>query len=216
MPKIDLERSELRTSWENQYARSKRPWRGPADHALEFSAQETVLELGCGNGKALQPVLEAGCHCVAIDHSANALRACALLRRAKGDLELVKGDIGELPFADSRFERVLGIHILEHLLLQARRQAAREIARVMAPDARLNVIVFGRNDMRYGKGEEVEKDTFRRGDGIIYHYFDEQELISLFAELAPLDVSKRTAEKRFDSVKHIREELVASFRKTPG
>lgn len=175
-----------------------------------------VLELGCGNGKALQSILDAGCHCIAIDHSANALRTCALLGKVKCNLELVRGDIVELPFADARFERVLGIHVLEHLLLKTRRQAAQEIARVMAPDARLNVIVFGRNDMRYGKGEEVEKDTFRRGDGIIYHYFDERELISLFAELAPFDVSKRTAEKRFDSVKHIREELVASFRKMPA
>ncbi|MDD1731704.1 MAG: hypothetical protein LUO83_06110 [Methanothrix sp.] len=38
-------------------------------------------------------------------------------------------------------------------------------------------------DMRMGQGEEAEEGTFRRGSGIITHYFREGEIAAMFSGL---------------------------------
>ena len=42
---------------------------------------------------------------------------------------------------------------------------------------------FGKSDLRFGEGNEVEDSSFLRGNGIMTHYFQEGEIPSLFGNL---------------------------------
>lgn len=58
-----------------------------------------VLELGCGTGRLTLPVARAGADIVGIDQSAEMLaRGYQRLRRARRQVQLVRGDIRHLPF----------------------------------------------------------------------------------------------------------------------
>jgi hypothetical protein len=61
-----------------------------------------------------------------------------------------------------------------------RSRAAKEILRVLKPAGYLFVEGFGRGDIRFGEGEEVEDSSFLRGNGIVTHYFQEGEIPALF------------------------------------
>jgi ubiquinone/menaquinone biosynthesis C-methylase UbiE len=94
---------------------------------------DSVLDLGCGNGVH---TLKAASYCrkiIGIDYSDDSLNLAArlaaqkMIRNAtfqKADLE-----INPLPFADSSFDKVLFLDVIEHL--QERERMLREIKRVL-------------------------------------------------------------------------------------
>jgi ubiquinone/menaquinone biosynthesis C-methylase UbiE len=93
-----------------------------------------ILEIGCGRGIAL-PVFSHLCRptrLVGLDIEAALLAEADARAREKGvSVELIQGDVRDLPFADLSFDVVIDFGTCFHI---ARPQAAlREIARVLAP-----------------------------------------------------------------------------------
>jgi len=160
-----------------------------------------VLELGVGNGKGLS-LLPPEAMPIGLDFSLPALRSC----RELYDIPLVRGDVTSLPFRDGSFPSVCASHILGHLLEDGRKRAAEEIVRVLAPGGNIFVNVFGEEDMRCGKGHEVEERTYERGNGIICHYFIEGEVEALFPSKSTARSWERRVDKRFHGIDEVRQE----------
>ncbi|HEY3421669.1 MAG TPA: class I SAM-dependent methyltransferase, partial [Methanocellaceae archaeon] len=148
-----------------------------------------ILDVGCGNGKMFSPLMRAGYDVFGLDVSANALRDLA-------PFNVVRGDARHLPFRHETFDGVVCYDVLQHLLGQERRDAVREMRRIMKPGARLFVQAFGREDMRYG-GIPIEPDTFLRQSGIIYHYFSEEELRDLLSDFELITIDSAISHKTF-------------------
>ena len=71
---------------------------------------------------------------------------------------------------------------------------------------------FSVRDMRFGKGAEVERHTYRRGNGILYHYFEADELRTLLSSFEEIELREEIAETRF-AKGSVRAELVGTFRR---
>lgn len=89
-----------------------------------------LLDAGCGTGGNLVAFGPGR----GVDPAAEAVEAC----RARG-LDVVRGSLEDLPFADGSFDLVLAADVLEHVADDAR--ALRELRRVAAPGALLVVTV---------------------------------------------------------------------------
>jgi ubiquinone/menaquinone biosynthesis C-methylase UbiE len=182
-------------------------WKGPPASTLDLPAGEAVLELGCGNGKTLAALARREGTVVGLDLARNALRACP------AGPALVQGDALALPFVDGSFGAVVMSHLLGHLTAAERAEAAKEVQRVLRPGGVLLVRAFSVRDMRFGKGEEVEPATFRRGNGILHHYFTAEELRALFRDLEEVSLREEVAVKRYGGERVERAELVGTFRR---
>ena len=187
-------------SWQTDYQMRGSRWAGPSYLLPEMPAGNLILETGCGNGKTLRSL---GLNAVGIDISPAAVQLA-------GSSALV-GDICSLPFNDEIFDIIFCWHVLGHLLFKERRTAADEMLRVLKPEGVLYFKDFSRNDFRYGKGTEVEPSSFLRGDGIVTHYFEREELISLFG---PSVISTTSWILRIKGVDNHREEILLSHKKT--
>jgi SAM-dependent methyltransferase len=171
------------SAWDEEYRHVR--WAGPLDIASlqeELEGGELILDAGCGHGRYAislsREYIVAGC-----DVSQRGL----LRLREKAKLPLCRASITDLPFPHSFFDVVLCHGVLQHLFEAERKQAANQIMQVLKPGGKLIFEAFGREDMRYG-GDAVEQHTFRRKNGIIYHYFIMEELEDLFDKL---DISKK-------------------------
>lgn len=136
---------------------------------LPYLGDGPVLELGCGNGKALHPMVAAGVDVVALDISWHALRRLDHPSR-------VLGDAAQLPFVDGAFTAVLDLHCTGHLLADGRRQAAAEAFRVLSPGGHCVVERLHPDDLRAAHGDAVEANTRRLADGRTTHFSDEAAL----------------------------------------
>lgn len=103
--------------------------------ALQLSAGETVLDLGCGTGAALRLLAERGVSRVGVDRAPSWPRFCC-------ERPVVRADAARLPFADTTFDAVILMHVLAHLVDP--RQSLREAARVLRPGGRLGMLTPNR------------------------------------------------------------------------
>jgi len=186
--------------WQTDYQTRGSLWAGASYLLPEIPENALVLETGCGNGKTLRSL---GQNAVGIDISSAAVQLA-------GPSALV-GDVRHLPFKDSVFDIIFCWHVLGHLFFKGRKTAADEMLRVLKPRGVLYFKDFSRNDFRYGKGTEVEPSSFLRGDGIVTHYFEQEELVSLFG---PSDISAVSWDLRIKGVNNRREEIFLSHKKT--
>jgi len=168
------------TAWENDYKSRGRLWGSATKDLPELPPGSRVLELGCGDGKTLS-AMPTDWRVAALDISPAALRLCHPSLDSR--IAFLLADARSLPFRSESFDAVFAFHMTGHLPFSGREALATEAARVLRRGGRLFFREFGSDDMRAGKGEEVESRTFRRGGGILTHYFTESEVADLFCEL---------------------------------
>ncbi|MDM7935710.1 MAG: class I SAM-dependent methyltransferase [Methanothrix sp.] len=198
-----------REVWDGEYRGRGRLWAGHTREIPELPAGSSVLELGCGDGKSAASMPDLW-RVTALDISREAILLC---RDAAPEASPVLGDACHLPFRSSSFDAVFSFHVMGHLPLPGRRAAASEASRVLRDGGCLFFREFGIEDMRAGRGVEVEPGTFLRGSGIITHYFNEREVLELFCDLDPLDIRTRCWRMRVKGRYLMRSEVQAAFRR---
>ncbi|MCQ6961670.1 class I SAM-dependent methyltransferase [Methanolobus chelungpuianus] len=191
-------------AWDEEYRHVR--WGGPRPVSAvekEVLPGSLVLDAGCGNGRYLLP-LSKKYDVVGADVSMNALsEARSYLARSDRHAECIASTLTALPFSANSFDAVVCYGVMQHLFESERTLAAEEIRRVLKPSGILFIEVFGTDDMRFG-GHEVEHNTFLRNGGIIYHYFTEQELVSLLGGFVQVDLQSIRTEKTFNGELHTR------------
>ncbi|MCK9566770.1 MAG: class I SAM-dependent methyltransferase [Methanothrix sp.] len=197
-------------AWDKDYASRGRLWGGGVKNLPVLPEGSSVLELGCGDGKTLS-ALPVDWKIVALDISQEAL---LLARRLRDDVNLVLADAGRLPLREKSFDAIFAFHVTGHLLATDRSALAREAARVLVPGGRLFFRDFCELDMRSGQGEEVEPGTFRRGSGILTHYFSESEVKELFCDLPITSICMHCWNMRVKGEDLVRAEVEAVFIKS--
>ncbi len=111
---------------------------------LDVRPGHLLLDAGCGEGRHCFGSQSRGAHVVGLDLDLPAMRMPSkVLRkqgRAKGQLgAMLQGDAFHLPFADASFDRIICSEVMEHV--HDYRAAARELARVAKPGARIAITI---------------------------------------------------------------------------
>jgi MPBQ/MSBQ methyltransferase len=196
--------------WNREYSTKGVMWKGAPRHSIDLQPGSAVLELGCGSGKTMSGL--SGVRAIGIDISPVALDMCRNRYNEEGQGYAV-ADASHLPFRDGCFDVVLSFHVLEHLYQRERQESACEMIRVLRPGGEIRFKSFSREDMRFGKGDEVEPGTFIRGGGVLTHYFSVEEVRSLFAGSVEISFEEIRIEKMIMGYDALRSRLSFVFRK---
>ncbi|MCL2141987.1 MAG: class I SAM-dependent methyltransferase [Methanimicrococcus sp.] len=184
-----------------------------------------LLDAGSGTGRYLKKFF-LKYTCIGIDLSKNALlRSIQDLENVaekKGGLPLPDhfvSNVTTLPFKESCFDGILCLGVLQHLLFADRLKAISELHRVLKKGGCVYFEAFGESDMRCNGDlfplTKPEERTFLRQNGIIYHYFKEEELKKLFEEngFITKEFQSLKREKKYDGESYIRHYYRAVFEK---
>lgn len=198
-------------AWEEDYCQRGILWSGQIRYLPELPPASRVLELGCGNGKTVSAMIRRGWDVTAVDFSSRAVAFCG---QAFSDLSHGQAMIADArwsPFRDAVFDAVFAVHVTGHMPAPDRKRIAGEVIRLLKPGGMLFFCEFSPDDFRFGKGHETEEATFRRGNGIITHYFSEPEVDGLFSGLTPVSVNTHRWPMRVRGCSLVRSEITAVF-----
>jgi ubiquinone/menaquinone biosynthesis C-methylase UbiE len=196
--------------------RESKRWKG-GHYSLEpldsCCKRGRLLDAGCGCGKYALPLRMRGFDVVAMDVSLDALKMAGERSMHRNlDVGLLAANVYQMPFSDGSFDVIWCYGVLQHLLLKERELALLEFWRILREGGLLFIEVFGDEDMRYG-GCEVEHNTFSRENGIVYHYFNKNELVALLKNFSCNIVDSRK-EKRFEGKCYTRHMISAVAKKS--
>ncbi len=111
---------------------------------------------------------------------------CARLRERLPGERVHQGDIHERqPLPDASFDRIVAVHVLEHLRDLPR--AVAEIARLLRPDGFFDVVLPTEGSLAYGLARKISAEPmFRRRFGLDYTPIVRNEHVNTFAEVYAL------------------------------
>ena len=107
---------------------------------------DRVVDLGCGSGRMLLWNREAGAWLVGVDVSP------FFAHEALAEVDLVLGDLRQLPFDAATFNKAWSLDVFEHLSKDSLVEMLREAARVLEPGGQLFVYSHVRRNSRLAAG----------------------------------------------------------------
>ncbi|MBR4697496.1 MAG: class I SAM-dependent methyltransferase [Candidatus Methanomethylophilaceae archaeon] len=186
---------EQRDLWDGFYRQNPRAWRGTS--SIPVPCEGKALDVGCGNGKTVSALMEAGLEVTGVDFSPTVIGRC---KEAYPDATFIECDASALPFQDETFDYVVAVHVMENLDDAKLFSAASEMRRVLRTGGYLLVRCFTPDDMRSGE---------RRG-GFFYRYFELEDVLDLFEGLETVESFRKDEPTSFGTV---RSRVECLFRK---
>jgi SAM-dependent methyltransferase len=116
-------------------------------------AEREVLEAGCGEGYGADLIAGVACRVIALDYDETAV---AHVRARYPRVEIMHGNLAELPLADSSVDVVVNFQVIEHLWDQA--GFIRECARVLRPSGLL--MMSTPNRITFSPGRDTPINPF--------------------------------------------------------
>jgi len=198
-------------AWEEDYTHRGMLWRGLIHNLPDLPLRSRVLELGCGNGKTLFAMIQRGWDVTAIDFASRAVTLSRGIVGGASDGHVMVADARCPPFKNNSFDVVFALHVIGHMNEPEREQITSTLQHILKPGGILFFSDFSTDDFRFGKGNETETATFRRGPGIITHYFTQEEVIDLFSKLTLGSISVHQWPMRVLGSTLVRSEIQATF-----
>ena len=163
--------------------------------------------LDCGAG-GLFPKLglfaEHGYECYGVEIDENRLEnARKFSQKQKLKLELLKGDMRELPYENEFFDAVYSWNSIFHLPKQGIKESIKECIRVLKSGGFLYVNLLSIEDDMYGEGEKRgQGEYFSKKDKELHSFFKDDEADSYFDSLQMEQKIKRHSKIKLDNQYH--------------
>ncbi|MBO0855689.1 MAG: class I SAM-dependent methyltransferase [Nocardia sp.] len=120
---------------------------------LGHCAQARVLEAGSGEGYGADMIADVAASVIGLDYD---LGAAQHVRAAYPRVEMIQGNLAQLPLVDGGVDVVVNFQVIEHLWDQA--QFLRECLRVLRPGGRL--LISTPNRITFSPGRDTPLNPF--------------------------------------------------------
>ncbi len=163
---------------------------------LKKRKAKTVLDLGCGAGRHVIYLAEHGFESYGADISVTALELTKKrLKSGKLEAAIIKCDMKSIPYIDCCFDAVICVQTIYHQRLEEIRKTISEIHRTLKKRGLFLANFHSRRSSKYGKGIEVEEDTFMQVNGpekgVLHHFVDEENSRELLRNFRIVDLETR-------------------------
>ena len=123
------------------------------------------------------------------------------------DLDIRKGDMRQIPFADESMSFIFSYNTIFHMTKQDIGNAMAEIHRVLKPQGLCFVNFLSVDSQRFGQGVEIGDGEFQEeqeGMEFMHSYFKDDEPDPYFVDFAVLHKEKRIRDQLISGERNIR------------
>ena len=104
--------------------------------------------------------------------------------------EISLGSVYDLPSITQKYDAIYCFNVLHLFTEENRKNVLKFCANIIKIQAILFFVVFSDEEATFGKGKEIEPNTFESKPGRPVHYFSEMDLKSLFHEFNILELGQ--------------------------
>ena len=158
-----------------------RPWSCVEQFLDDVPEQSVIGDIGCGNGKNM--LYRSDCYNYGCDFSSELVKICL-----DKNLNVIEGDILNIPFEDNQFDYTICIAVLHHLSTEdKRKKAIDELKRVTKTEGKILILVWAYEQESNSRRKFTKQENFvdwkdKKGNllGKRYYYvFKKNELETL-------------------------------------
>jgi len=195
---------------------------------LGCDADERVLEIGCGAGNTIFPLIKLkdkskffmyGC-----DFSSSAIEV--VKNSPEYDPEICHAFVHDItseeayPFPDCSLDIITVIFVLSALEFSKMKKAVERLAKLLKPGGLILFRDYGRFDLaqlRFKEGRCLDRNFYHRGDGTLVYFFTQDEIRDIFMSAGLIEeqnlVDRRLQVNRAKQLKMFRVWIQAKYRK---
>jgi cyclopropane fatty-acyl-phospholipid synthase-like methyltransferase len=165
-----------------------------------------ILDMGCGAGRHTIFLAREGFQAFGTDISEQGLQVARDRFKEEGlEGTLKNSNMQKQPFPDSFFDGVISFGVLYYNDKKGFENAVLEIYRILKKDGKALVFTRTTDDYRYGKGRQIEKNSFildiedTDEKDMTMHFTDREEINEIFKKFGEIIVEK--TETTFSNMK---------------
>lgn len=182
---------QMRSYWDQRFSREGRIWGDESSPTAVMAARlfrdhgvQTVLTPGSGYGRNSRLFSTSGFTVVGVEVSAVAVE---LARQFDRQTTHHVGSVLDLSFDDTPYDAIYCFNTLHLFYGNERRRLVSQCACKLRPGGLAFFTAFSDSDASYGRGTEVESNTFESRPGRPAHYFTEEDLLDHFRAFEVLE-----------------------------
>jgi len=170
--------------WDKRFRSEGKIWGARPSITLEITIDfftknnvRKVLIPGSGYGRNAEALAKAGFNVSGIEISETAHRmAVSSNEKSRLGIDYELGDALEMPYRDENFEGVYCLNTLHFFKQDERIRFIDDVHRILKRRGLTVFTVFSEKEPSFGKGEEIEPNTFESKKDRPTHYFSEKDL----------------------------------------
>ncbi len=174
----------MKEYWDCRFAEGGEIWgeypSSTAYHALELFQKNGVKSIfvpGAGYGRNSRLFSSYNFHVAGIEISDIAYNIAKIFD-PKSDIQ--SGTVFDMALINERFDALYCFNVLHLFKKQDRDLLVKLCENIVNPNGFLFFTVFSDTEESYGKGKEIEPNTYESKPGRSVHYFSEDELLRIF------------------------------------
>jgi SAM-dependent methyltransferase len=187
-----------------------------AEYALKIFRQNGVKKIlvpGSGYGRNTKLFSESGFDVTGIEISDVVLE---MAKKYDPQTKHDKGSVLDMSFDKNKYDAIYCFNVLHLFREKERKLCLRECADKLRDNGLMFFVAFSDRDPSFGKGQEVEKNTFESRPGRAVHYFTEDDLRDLFQDFEILESGITEDPEDHGEGPHTHELLYILARKSPS
>jgi SAM-dependent methyltransferase len=172
--------------WDKRFQNEGHVWGTEPSPTAQYAAEifckngvKKILVPGSGYGRNTRIFSSEGFDVTGVEISDV---ACDMAREFDPQTITHNGSVLDMPLADAQFDAVYCYNVMHLFREKERFLCLTECAEKIKENGLLYFTVFSDKEASFGKGQEVEKNTFESRPGRPVHYFTEEELRQYFED----------------------------------
>jgi len=164
---------------------------------LNQNGHSRFLDIGTGAGRHLKLAADLGFSAFGIDTSQVGLRhAQARLKEASVRPSLALGSMFSLPFKSGSIQVALSYGVFYYGTASEMKKAIQETRRVLQAGGMAFIVLRTTGDCRFGKGEEIEPNTYKltitetNEQGTVQHFLSADDITEYFSDFSKVSFEK--------------------------
>lgn len=194
--------------WEKRYAKEGCIWGDNPSRTVEkandlFRKEGLwkILIPGSGYGRNADYFASEAYDVTGIEISKTAL---TLTRKSNSNIRYVQGSIFDVTFQNELFDGIYCFNVLHLFLASDRRVFIHKCHDFLRPNGMAFFVVFSEQEANYGKGRQIEENTFETKPGRPAHYFTEEDLLANFKDFQIIETGLiEDSENHGDEGQHV-------------